>query len=296
MQIGRRHSDGSIPRGSIPRGRNLSLLQQQQKLYKVKMADLSMAYDGHTEVSSIPMRFSLPSQIQGGSPNHIVMHQPNWLEISGSATSIFSSTTSVKSQRLSQSDIVAKMFDNHTKVNSSERCISSQMFVDSADSVVSSRATTASQTTASQEVEDGPPFKKISRKKSVPRHRCNRLNRSLTSVLRPSNYPFPPTDRRLSRSMPPHPRSGLTDKDGELDTALFDEDRFYRSFSGLDVSHSSSEVDDPIFSEDRLRKLDGAVLDETRLRKSLNNLDDVPWIPKGVDFSLTVEAYFYRQH
>ncbi|KAL3783436.1 hypothetical protein ACHAWO_011918 [Cyclotella atomus] len=276
MQISRRHSDGSVPRD-----RRLTLLQQQ-KIYKVKMADLSMVYDGHNAVSSIPLRLSIHSEIQCGSlQRQIVLHQPDWLEISGSATSVLSCIASAKSQRQmpSPSDVVAKMCNNFSKTNSTDKPISSQMFADSTGSV------------SSQAVKDDTPFRKISRKKSVPRHRCDRLNQSLTSVLRPSNYPFPKPDRRLSRSLPPHSSSGLSDDD--VDAALFDEERPHLSSSGLDVSYSSSEVDDPAFSED---KLDGAVLDKTRLRRSLNNLDEMPWVPKGVDFSLTVEAYFYRQH
>jgi hypothetical protein len=55
-------------------------------------------------------------------------------------------------------------------------------------------------------------------------------------------------------------------------------------FSGLDASFSSSWVDIPASSKDELHKLDG---------KALYNLDKMPWVPKGVEFSLKVEAYFF---
>ena len=187
MQISRRHSDGSVPRD-----RRLTLLQQQ-KIYKVKMADLSMVYDGHNAVSSIPLRLSIHSEIQCGSlQRQIVLHQPDWLEISGSATSVLSCIASAKSQRQmpSPSDVVAKMCNNFSKTNSTDKPISSQMFANSTNSV-------SSLVNASHEVKDNIPFREICREKSIPHHRCDRLNQSLTSVLSPSSYQFPKPGRRL---------------------------------------------------------------------------------------------------
>ena len=279
MMPKRSQSDRSVHDESYP-----SSLLQQQKMYKVKMADLSMVCDGHhtNAINSKPIRLSLPSGFQGESPKQIVMHQPDWLNISSSTPIMSSSSSSIESQQTahSPSDTVAKILAKSSNSTSKvSTCAPSRE-----PAPVASSAET--------------PFKKISRKKSVPRHRCDSLNRSLTSVLKPSNYTFPKLERRLSRSLPPNSGSGLSDD--ELDTVILDCKRLYKSMPGfgqLKGSFSSSEVDldESTFDEHTLRKLDDAVLDESRVRKSLPDLDD-SWVPKGVDFSLTVEAYFYRRH
>jgi hypothetical protein len=90
----------------------------------------------------------------------------------------------------SPSDCVAKMCNNSTKINGTGRHISSQMFANSTNSVSSS-------VNASHKVKDNVPFRELCRKKSIHRHRCDRLNQSLTSVLSPSSYQFPKPGRRL---------------------------------------------------------------------------------------------------
>ncbi|KAL3788211.1 hypothetical protein HJC23_004678 [Cyclotella cryptica] len=98
------------------------------------------------------------------------------------------------------------------------------------------------------------PFHAITRKKSAPRHRCSAFNRSVSSILKASQYSPAESDARLSRSLPPNSIIQLTGN--VLDDIVVDEARLRKSMP--DLSSGST------------------------------------WSPKGVDFALTVEVCFFR--
>lgn len=221
---------------------SLSLLQKQ-KIYKVKTADLSLVCDGHDETTKSTV-LSLPGRVDEESQK-IVMHLPKWINVGIT------------------------------------HCATSQQTLPSRDTnmVCSGEAPMPSSDDADSQPSD---FKRISRKKAVPRHRCDRLNRSLTSALRPSNYSFPEVrEARRSYSLPPNSINGLLPfTNDELEGAVLDEERTHKSMTGTrSVFTSACELDDAITDPGRL-----------------NSMSDLPWLPKGVDFSLTVEAYLYRSH
>lgn len=242
-RINRRHSEGSANDKRLC----LTLLQEQM-MYKVKMADKSMVCDAYSTqaINSNPVCLNLSDR----EAQKVVMHQPDWLKIS--------SSNFLRSQPVlsSPSDIFAKMASRPIRNVSNKSALEKSKIASLEDT----------NATASHSL-DKPSvvLKKISRKKSVPRHRCNRLNRSLTSALKPSNYSFLQVEEaRRSKSLPPN------------------------SFE-LDASALNSE-----FTSDE--GFDDVVIDTTRLRQSLASLDDAPWIPKGVEFAVTVEAYVYHNH
>ena len=232
-----RHSEGSA--GDE---RQIFTLRQEQMMYKVKMADKSMVCDGHDTqaINSKPVYPTFPGQ----EDHQVVMHQPDWLKISRSNS--LKNRPALSLPPDSFAEMAAKSIGSISEFRSA--------------SGEETEAMTGSYPLGSQP----GVLKKFSKKKSVPRHRCNTLNRSLTSLMRPSNYLFQQVEERRYKSLPPN------------------------SFE-LDANAFKSELTND-------EGFDNVIDDNARLRNPLASIEDTPWIPKGVEFDVTVEAYVYHNH
>ncbi len=220
------------------RGR-LNLLQQF-KVYKVETADMSMVFDRHAVI------------------------------LRSDSVDVLMSTNESGRTQMKNNDVVTSAYkcptppppidferDAHTKAKKAAEAFNSKRDCAQSQALLTNQQSTKASTL--QPPIQAAPLQMIRRRKSTPRHRCNSLNRSLSSILKPSFHSFSKKDERLTKSLPPNWTPELT----------------------------SHVLDDAVVDEGRLC--------DSILRHSVPYLDSgISWVPKGVHFCSNVEVSFYH--